>query len=219
MFQNSRRFLPALVLVACGGLHAPAALAQSASVNGPLFNDPPPAEEGWQGLANVLDALTPSVDTSIPMTPSDITNRIAQMLNDGRNQEALEVIEKRQAQREASGEIGQDVQLMFLRARALAANGKTNEAVEAYLAMTTDYPELPEPWNNLASLYIKQQKTDMAYDALQMALRANPNYTTAKANLAQVHLLKAYALYREAESAGMRSAAARAQAVQSILQR
>ncbi len=219
MFQNFRRFLPALILITIGSAGTSAALAQSApSVNEPLFNDPPVADQGWQGLANVLEALTPSVDTSIPLSPSQITDRIAAMIDDGRSQEALEIIDKRQAQRDASGEFGQDVQLMFLRARALANTGNTEEATLAYLDLTTQYPELPEPWNNLASLYIKQGNLDRAFDALNMALRANPNYTTAKANLAHVHLLKAYDLYRDAEKAGMRAAAAKAQAVQSILE-
>lgn len=219
MFQNFRRFLPAVVLAACSFAGSTAVLAQSAPAsNAPLFNDPPRVDQGWQGLAKVLDALTPGIDTSIPLTASQITDRITAMINEGRAAEALEVIEKREAQRTASGELGQDVQLLFLKARAQTATGKVEAAQATYLDMTTRYPELPEPWNNMASLYLAQGHLDQAFDALTMALRADPNYAQAKANLANVHLLKAYDLYRQAEQAGLRTAGRQANTLQSFFE-
>ena len=220
MFQNFRRFLPLLALAACNFAVSPVLLAQTSTpLNEPLFKDRPKQDQGWQGLARVLEALTPGVDTTIPLTASQITDRIAQMINEGRAAEALEVIDKRQAQRNASGEMGQDVQLLFLKGRAQAANGNLEAAQATYLDMTTQYPELPEPWNNLASTYISQGNLDRAQDALAMALRADPKYATAKTNLAQVHLLKAYDLYRQAEQAGVRSAGNQAKALQTILEK
>ncbi len=219
MFQNFRRFLPAVVLVACNLASAPAVIAQSAPpTQAPLFNDPPKVDQGWQGLAKVLDALTPGVDTSIPLTPSQITDRIAALINEGRAAEALEIIEKRLAQRAASGELGQDVQLLFLKARAQANAGNIAAAQATYLDITTQYPELPEPWNNLASLYLAQGNLDSAFDALTMALRADPNYAMAKSNLAKVHTLKAYDLYRQAEQGGLRAAGRQANALQSFFE-
>src|SRR3546814_19523051 len=78
---------------------------------------------GWKGLATLLEALTPSVDTQIPLTASQITDRISELLNQGQNQEALEVIQKRTAQLEQQNSLGTDVQLMFLHGRPLAALG------------------------------------------------------------------------------------------------
>src|SRR5690606_18020124 len=98
-----------------------------------------------------------------------ITDRITTMLNQGQNQQALDIIEKRQAQLQAQGALGNDVQLMFLHGRALAALERHNDAIGVYLHMTTVYPELPEPWNNLAAEYVKQGKLNLAYDAIQMA--------------------------------------------------
>ena len=220
MFQNFRRMVSALVLTACSVAGSSGVFAQAVSPkNEPLFNAPPKVDQGWQGLARVLEALTPGVDTSIPLTASQITDRITQMINEGRATEALEVIAKREAQRKASGEPGQDVQLMFLKARAHAASGNAAAAQAAYLDMTTQYPELPEPWNNLATLYISQGQLDRAQEALSMALRADPNDVTAKTNLAQVHVLKAYDLYRQAGEAGIRSAARQAKALQSVLEK
>src|SRR3546814_20991009 len=86
---------------------------------------------------------------------------------------------------------------MFLHGRALAALGHHDQAIDLYRKMTTLYPELPEPWNNLAAEYIKQGKLDMAHDALSMSLAANPQYGTAKANMGRVQLLLDQESFRE----------------------
>ncbi|MFW7342885.1 tetratricopeptide repeat protein [Pollutimonas sp. H1-120] len=229
----------AIVLV-LGGLSVQAAMAQAVvpglaphvdlnasledgpgkpAFEGKLFNDPPPPEGGWKGLAKLLEALTPSVDTSVPLTASEITSRISQMLDQGRNEEALEVIQKRTAQLEQQGGIGTDVQLMFLHGRALAALGRDAQAIDLYLKMTTLYPELPEPWNNLAAEYVKQGKLDMARDALSMSLAANPNYGTAKANLGQVQLMLAQESFRNAARLGVDSARSKAEQTAEVLKK
>ncbi|TAL88179.1 MAG: tetratricopeptide repeat protein [Candidimonas sp.] len=184
-----------------------------------LFPTAPAKDKGWQALANVLEVLTPSVDTDIPLSASQITDRISAMLNKGQNQAALNVIEKRQAQEQSGYMIGTDVQLMFLHARALAALGRTNEAIKIYNDMTTLYPELPEPWNNLAALYIKQGKLDMARDALRMALTANPKYPVAQANMGKVQLMLAHQSFDNAAQLGLSSAHGMAEQTQAILQK
>src|SRR3546814_2828424 len=60
-----------------------------------LFDTPPPEEHGWKALANLLQSLTPSINTDIPLTPSQITARISAPLDKGQNQQALDIIEKR----------------------------------------------------------------------------------------------------------------------------
>jgi tetratricopeptide (TPR) repeat protein len=182
-----------------------------------LFQDAPPKEGGWQGLANLLEALTPKVDTSIPLTPSQITGRISAMLNEGQNEAALAVIEKRNAQLQRQGTAGTDVQLMFLNGRALAALGRDNEAIDIYRNMTTLFPELPEPWNNLAALYVKQGKLDMARDALNMALASDPNYATARSNLGDVELLLARQSFQDAARLGINDAGSKAAKAEAIL--
>jgi Flp pilus assembly protein TadD len=182
-----------------------------------LFQDAPSKEGGWQGLANLLEALTPKVDTSIPLTPSQITGRISAMLNEGQNEAALAVIEKRTAQLQQRGTMGTDVQLMFLHGRALAALDRDNEAIDIYRNMTTLFPELPEPWNNLAALYVKQGKLDMARDALNMALASDPNYATARSNLGDVELLLARQSFQDAARLGINDAGSKAAKAEAIL--
>lgn len=184
-----------------------------------LFDETPKEEGGWKGLAGLLEALTPNIDTSLPLTSSQITNRISEMLDHGQNQQALNVIDRRQAQLEEQGSVSTDVQLLFLRGRALASLGRHNEAIATFLHMTTQYPELPEPWNNLASEYVKQGKLDMALDALNMALKAAPNYATAQANLGEVQLMLAQRSFTNAARLGARSAATRASETSAVLKR
>src|SRR3546814_1845406 len=96
--------------------------------------DTPAPEGGWKALANLLEALKPGVDTRLDPTPSQITSHIERQLNNGQNQEALDLIEKRLA--EIQGQRGTDVQLMFQHARALAALGRTDEAIAISTDMT-----------------------------------------------------------------------------------
>lgn len=209
-----RIFSPILAIaLIMGTLTAHPALADDTK----LFNDPRPAEGGWKGLANLLEALTPSVDTSIPLTASQITTRISAMLDRGENQAALDIIEKREQQNEARQSLGTDVQLMFLHARALSALGRNDQAIDIYHNMTTQYPELPEPWNNLAAEYVKQGKLEMAQDALTMALAANPNYGTAKANMGEVQLMLARQSFQGAAQLGVAGSESKAKAATDIL--
>ncbi|HEY9279587.1 MAG TPA: tetratricopeptide repeat protein [Eoetvoesiella sp.] len=204
----------------------PGSAAQVFKLNSPtdspdtaLFPKTETKEGGWKGLARLLEALTPGIDTAIPLTSSQITDRISTMLDQGQNQAALDVIEKRMAQLQEKETVGTDVQLIFLHGRALAALERHNEAIEVYLNMTTLYPELPEPWNNLAAEYVKQGKLEMALDAIQMALTANPQYPAAKANLGQIQLMLAQRSFDSAAQAGVSDARAKATETQAILQR
>ena len=48
-----------------------------------------PKELGWDGLAKVLDAISPPVDTRVPLTPSEVTTRIEGLIRADRLPEAL----------------------------------------------------------------------------------------------------------------------------------
>lgn len=164
---------------------------EGASLFDPAQQEAQQEEHGWKALADVLQKLTPSVNTDVPLTSPQITARISGMLDKNQTQQALAIIEKRLAQEQVAHRPGTNVQLMFLHARALADLGRDTEAIALYKRMTTLYPELPEPWNNLANEYVKQGKLSMAQDALKMALTADPKYTVARDNLGRVQLMLA----------------------------
>ncbi|WNO03435.1 L,D-transpeptidase Cds6 family protein [Rhodoferax mekongensis] len=91
-----------------------------------------------------------------------------------------------------------DPQMRFLKGVIQRDSGKTSEAIATFTRLTEDYPELPEPYNNLAVLYAGQSQYDKARTALEMAIRTNPSYTTAHENLGDVYAKLASQAYGKA---------------------
>lgn len=173
---------------------------------------------GWDGLAKLLEVLAPSVDTRIPLSPTEISNRIDGLIRAGRLKEAMQTLEARQAVEALRHTPGTDVQLMFLHARILAEMNRPAEAEAIYLQMTTRFPELPEPWNNLAALYVKRNELDQARRALEMAIMINPKYSIALANLGDVQLNLALRAYQNASQAGVKGLAPKIKLVKDFLE-
>jgi len=172
---------------------------------------------GWEGLARMLDALTPSINTDETPSGTQITDEIEGLINQGRATEALALIDSREAELAASTAPGTDVQLMFQKARALTALDRAEEARGIYQQMTIRFPELAEPWNNLAMLYVRSGSLDQAEFALETAVTNNPDNGNAIANLADVRLLMALRDYREAARMKVPGAARRLKALESFL--
>ena len=91
-----------------------------------------------------------------------------------------------------------DAQARFLKGLILADQGKTNDAITVFTGLTEDFPELPEPYNNLAVLYASQSKYDSAKNALEMAIRTHPSYATAHENLGDIYAKMASIAYDKA---------------------
>lgn len=174
-------------------------------------------DRGWNALADVLDVLTPSVDTENPPSGEEINRSIQQQIDRRQAQAALKAIEAREAALANNPAPGTDVQLMFQKARALTALGRSADAEAVYRDMTVRFPELPEPWNNLAILYISRNDLDQARMALETAIMNNPGYTAAIGNLADLQLLLSLRNYERAASLGDRKARERAQALRQFL--
>ena len=81
-----------------------------------------------------------------------------------------------------------DAQLRFLRGVAQSQSGAVDAALTTFTELTRDYPELPEPYNNLAVLHAAAGRLDDARGALETALRLSPGYATAYQNLGDVHV-------------------------------
>ena len=93
-----------------------------------------------------------------------------------------------------------DAQARFLKGLILADQGKTNDAITVFTGLTEDFPELPEPYNNLAVLYASQSKYEAAKNALEMAIRTHPSYATAHENLGDIYAKMASIAYDKALS-------------------
>jgi tetratricopeptide (TPR) repeat protein len=103
-----------------------------------------------------------------------------------------------------------DAQGRFLKGLILADQGKTNEAIPVFISLTEDFPELPEPYNNLAVLYAGQGKYDAAKNALEMAIRTHPSYATAHENLGDLYARMASLAYDKALQLDSKNASAQA---------
>jgi Flp pilus assembly protein TadD len=106
----------------------------------------------------------------------------------------------------------QDAQAKFKRATVLARLGRDDEAIAALLALTQEYPELPEPYNNLAALYAKHGQYDNARATLETAVAANPAFSLAYQNLGSLYLKLAQDAYTHASSIDKRDAESRVRA-------
>lgn len=92
-----------------------------------------------------------------------------------------------------------DPQMRFIKANLLSSLGRTQEARTILQQLTRDYPELPEPWNNLAVLDAGAGHLAEARQALQMALDIRPDYATALENLGDLQVREALQSYTRAQ--------------------
>ena len=200
-----------VVALATLSMASPDVTAQSSTVVEP--------DRGWNGLAEVLDKITPSAQTEDPPSGQQINSNIERLINQGDVEQAFIEIENREDQLATRAGPGVDVQLMFQKARALALSKQTAEAESLYQEMTVRFPELAEPWNNLAVIYISRGDLDQARLALETAIMNNPKYTAAISNLADLRLLMALKGYEQAAKLGSGLARQRAKEVKSLLQK
>jgi tetratricopeptide (TPR) repeat protein len=80
-----------------------------------------------------------------------------------------------------------DPQMRLLKGLIQRSAGKQADAVNTFSKLIEDYPELPEPYNNLAVIYAAQGQFDKARSSLEMAVRIDHSYATAYENLGDVY--------------------------------
>ena len=91
-----------------------------------------------------------------------------------------------------------DAQGRFMKGLILTEMGRPTDAIAVFSKLTADFPELPEPYNNLAVLYAQQKQYDRARTALEMAIRTHPSYSIAHENLGDVYAKLASQAYDKA---------------------
>ena len=112
---------------------------------------------------------------------ADDYSDVAKLVRDGKTADAIAKADKYLVSNQ------RDPQMRFLKGTAQAAAGKFEEAIATFTLLTEEYPELPEPYNNLAVIYAGQNRLDQARNALEMAVRNNPNYAVAHENLGDIY--------------------------------
>ena len=81
-----------------------------------------------------------------------------------------------------------DAELRFIRGVLLVDLGDREAARQTFTALSQEYPELPDPLNNLAVLQAAEGDLDSARVLLERALRNNPRHKAARENLGDVFL-------------------------------
>src|SRR5262245_43162334 len=136
-------------------------------------------------------ALTALIVLSFSVRADDLQDA-SKMLRAGQHQQALEKVN-----RILSGK-PKDPQARFLKGLIFAEQGNAKEATDIFLGLTKDYPDLPEPYNNLAVIYASQGQYDKARGALEQSIRTHPSYATAYENLGDVYAKLASQAYDKA---------------------
>ncbi len=95
-----------------------------------------------------------------------------------------------------------DAQARFLHAVVLMEMRRDEAAMQAFTRLSQEYPELPEPFNNIALLQVRAGRLELARQALESALRNDPGHRAARANLGEVYLMLAVQTWEEAAGKG-----------------
>ena len=131
---------------------------------------------------------------SDPRTATTAYEQASRLVSEGRRDAALAALE------EALRAHPRNPQLRFLYGVLLAEVRRTDDAIAVFEQITQDYPELPEPYNNLAVMYAGRGELDRARGALESAVRALPGYALAHENLGDVYLRLAVRAWERAAS-------------------
>ena len=137
-------------------------------------------------------AVSAALCTPLAMAQTEDYAEVNRLMRAGQMSEALTKADQYLAGKP------RDPQMRFLKGVIQTETGKQNDAIATFSKLTEDFPELPEPYNNLAVLYAGQSQFDKARAALEMAIRTNPSYATAHENLGDVYAKLASQAYSKA---------------------
>jgi Flp pilus assembly protein TadD len=130
------------------------------------------------------------------VTRADEVTEVRDLLARGDAQTALQ-----RAQAAAAAQ-PRDAQLRFLQAVALMDLKRDDEAMALFTRLAQEYPELPDPQNNIALLHARAGRLEPARLALEAALRNDPTHRLARTNLGQVYLMLAVQAWEQAATTG-----------------
>ncbi|MBE0587978.1 MAG: tetratricopeptide repeat protein [Hydrogenophaga sp.] len=137
-------------------------------------------------------AVSAALGATVVMAQTDDYAEVNRLMRAGQLSEALSKVDQYLTSKP------RDPQMRFLKGVIQTEGGKHSDAIATFSKLTEEFPELPEPYNNLAVLYAGQSQFDKARAALEMAIRTNPSYATAHENLGDVYAKLASQSYSKA---------------------
>lgn len=173
----------------------------------PLPLPPSPVPPALRRTTSVLGALVMAMASLGAPTHALATREEVSAIHDllarGQPQAALDRLQARQGSLVlVPGTPGEDAELRFLHGVALMDLQRHAEALAWFEHMAQDHPELPDPYNNIALLHVRAGRLEPARQALETALRNDPAFRTARANLGLVHLMLALQAFEQVASSG-----------------
>ena len=111
---------------------------------------------------------------------NDPHDDIRKLLRQGKYAQALTLVER------GTSRNPRDPQMRFWQGFLYEQLGQASAAKPVYQGLIEEFPELPEPYNNLAVLSAAEGDLALARQLLEQALRAHPHYAVAHQNLGDV---------------------------------
>jgi tetratricopeptide (TPR) repeat protein len=127
-----------------------------------------------------------------PVSKNGVPSDIERLVKAKKYPEAIDLINQRLQK------TPNNVQLRYVKARMQIELRQWEPAKKTLIEITQQFPELPEPYNNLAALAANQGNWIEARDYLELALKLRPSYTVASANLGEVYIRLAAEAYGNA---------------------
>ena len=147
------------------------------------------------------------------LASADESAEISRLVQGGQLAEAMKRVDAGLLQKPG------DARLRFSKGIILAQQNKPTEAIAVLLKLTEDFPDLPEPYNNLAVLYAANGQYESARIALDKAIASNPAYGMAHENLGDVYAeLASQAYEKAARIDGSAGAKAKVAAIRNTVQ-
>ncbi len=152
-------------------------------------------------MNNFIASLSPSItrfvlvvsaSLSFSFAHADELKDISQLADQGQTAVALDRVNTFIAANP------KNAQALFMKGVLLAEQGRRDEAIKVFTDVTEKFPNLPEPYNNLAVLYADQGQFDKARKALETAIKTHPSYATAHENLGDIYARMASEAYDKA---------------------
>jgi tetratricopeptide (TPR) repeat protein len=137
-----------------------------------------------------------------PVAFADENDEVARLYQQGNLDKALEQANTYLALKP------KDPQMRFQKGLILTEQEKIADAIKVFSSLSEDYPNLPEPYNNLAVLYASQGLYEKARGALEAAIRTHPSYSIAHENLGDIYAKLASQAYGKALQLDQSNAAA-----------
>lgn len=155
-----------------------------------------------QVLAPIAACTATLLLLASPLAHADESQEVAKLYRQGNLAQALTRADAYLTSRP------KDAQMRFHKGLILAEQNKIADAIKIFSSLSADYPNLPEPYNNLAVLYANQGQYEKAKGALEAAIRTHPSYSTAHENLGDIYAKMASQAYDKALQLDKSNAAA-----------